>query len=287
MPAASPRRPSNRAAVIAAAAVAIAAATPAACARPPLCPEAYFDQEIAVPATATTTGFLVQRVSASTAPGQARFAVAITDNKGTIAFDGRGPMPAFVFGRQPFPASRRILYAGLGIEDGVWFPFWLYCADDGRLTEVYGEMTDRDLGLLETVEGTCSPEADFREMRLDIPAHRLGPIALTCGFSANTPPGLATDGIDLGSGRAGTAELGGASATVLPFHTADCRDNCGDRGRGWYELHAIVWDQVAQTVGFSVFYLDDSGVTTSNGIVLPTAVPLTGSFPGATWTLAR
>lgn len=259
------------------------ATTLEACGRVPLCPEVTFDQEIAVPATSTTTKSLVERISAHTVPGPAGVTVSIVDGQGTIAFEGRGPISAFIYGREPFQAAQRILYLGLGIEDGTWFPFWLYCADDGRLTEFYGEMTDRDVGVLETVEGTCSPTADFREMPIEIPAHSLRHVALTCGFSATSTP--AADRIDLHGSRAGRMDLAGIPSTVLPFHAVDCRTTCGPRG--WYELHAIVWDPVAQTVGFTIFYLDNYRGVRVNGFLLPSASPLTSPFPNTVWTLDR
>ena len=146
------------------------------------------------------------------------------------------------------------LFAGLGVKDGVWYPFWLYCSDDGRLTEFDGEMTDRDVAVLTSVEGTCvlsRVDAPFT-----IPPHSLRNVALSCGFTVTTPVGARA--IDLGSSRAGSADIGaGRSAVVLPFHTVDCRE-CGSPG--WYELHALVADPGAQWAAFVVYYLDDPGV---------------------------
>jgi hypothetical protein len=149
--------------------IAANAVAPVGCERPPLCPEVPFDQEIAVPATSTTTKFLVERFSAHTNAAHSAIAVSIVDNQGTIFFEGRGPLPAFVYVREPFPAAASTLYAGIAVEDGAWFPFWLYCADDGRLTTFYGEMTDRALAVLTPVDGSCVPTADWREMQVDVP----------------------------------------------------------------------------------------------------------------------
>jgi hypothetical protein len=258
-------------------------ATLAACRRVPLCQEVHFDTEIAVPATSTTVAPIVDRFSAQMTSGPPGLAVTIVDNKGTIAFEGRGPIPAFIYQRVPYPALQRMVYSGLGIEDGTWYPFWLDCTEDGRLTNFEGEMTDSDLGVLETVEGTCSPTGDFQAFPLDIPAHSLRNVALTCGFSVTAPPGARE--IDLGGSRPGSIAFSGSSATVLPFHTVDCREGCGSPG--WFELHTIVWDPVGQSVGFAIFYLDDTGVSLSNAFFLPGAVPFDELFPGATWALNR
>ena len=79
----------------------------------------------------------------------------------------------------------------------------------------------------------------------------------------------------------------GSDSIALPFFTDDCRTGCGTPG--WYELHAIVWNQAQQKVGFQVVYLDATGVSLGgNGIELPDGT-ITGSgpFAGATWSLSR
>lgn len=252
--------------------------------RPPLCPEVYSEAEIPVPATNMTLDLMFDPISAQTTAGPAGTTVAITNNQGTVAFEGRGPFPAFIFSKISAPPGQPTLYSGLGIEDGTWFPFWLYCTDDGRLTWIDGEMTDRDLGVTVQVEGTCSTMMGSRTITVEVPAHSLRSIALTCGFDVVSTSGSPL--INLQSSRAGSIDFGqGDSVTVLPFHTVDCRTDCGSPG--WYELHAVVWDSVEQTVGFNVFYLAGSGVSESDGLVLPTLAQDIETFPNATWTLER
>jgi hypothetical protein len=251
----------------------------------PSCPETYFSSEIPVPATSTVFAYKVERFSAQIAAGQGDVSLSITDNHGTVAFDGKGPMPALIFATQPYPAVSRTLYAGLGIADGAWYPFWLYCDADGRLTRFFGEMTDQDRDFAVNLDGTCAPTGESFDLTIDVPAHSLRHVALTCGFSVSSPPGPSA--IDLGDSRAGSMDFAGNSATVLPFHTIDCRSGCGSQS--WVEIHSIVWDPIRQDVGFTIFYLfvGQSGVSTGNGIMLPLATTMAQSLPNAMWTLER
>jgi hypothetical protein len=109
---------------------------------PPVCPDVHYDQDIPTPAVNATLE-LTARISARTDPGTDGVTVNIVDNTGTVAFGGRGPIPAFIYASSPWPAINRTLFAGLGVADGVWYPFWLYCTYDGVLTQLDGEMTDR------------------------------------------------------------------------------------------------------------------------------------------------
>jgi hypothetical protein len=254
------------------------------CARPPECPDVHFDQTIEVPATSTTLLPSVPRFSGELTAGPPGMAVSIVDNFGTVAFEGRGPAPAFIYAQIPYPALARTLYAGLGIDDGVWLPFWLYCSDDGHLTRFDGEMTDRDLDVLEDVQGTCAVSTELLAVPLDIPTHSLRNVALTCGFSVSTPAGVLPT-VDLVGSRPGTLDVSGVALTALPFHTVDCREGCGSPG--WYEVHAVLWNPTAPSVGFGVFYLDQTGVSLNDGISLPDASPISVALPGSTWTLSR
>jgi hypothetical protein len=253
------------------------------CERAPLCPDVFFDTPIPVPAVNLTlppTSFPINAVTTSAPAG---VAVTIASNQGTIVFDGRGPLPAFIYERIPFPAADSTLYAGLGIADGAWIPFYLYCSSDGRLTQVAGEMTDRDLGLQYAVEGTCTYDNVAPMAPVVIPAHTLNPVALTCGVTATAP---APQELDLSGGVPGTITLAGDSAVVLPFHTIDCRTGCGSPG--WYEVHSIVWDQSRSMVAFAVIYLQEAGVEFDDGLILPSGNLLNGDqFPNATWSVTR
>jgi hypothetical protein len=202
----------------------------AGCERPPLCPDVHYTLDVDVPPTTGVTLAPVQRLNAhgNGGPGGNLIQISITDNQGTMAFEGRGPVPAFIYERRSWPERGTTLYAGLGLDVGVWYPFWLYCAPDGRLTHFYGEMTDTDLGVLYPVTGNCEMAGDFVELPLNLPAASLRNIALTCGFSVTTS--AAGRQIDLAASRPGTFSFDSETATVLPFHIVDCTDGCGSPG---------------------------------------------------------
>jgi hypothetical protein len=221
-------------------------------------------------------------IDAATVAGATGTTVSIASNQGTVGFGGRGPFPAFLYIRIPFAAANSTLYGGLGVESGTWYPFYLYCSADGRLTRVYGEMTNRDVAVDDNVVGTCTDQGVAPMAPVSLAANTLSPVALTCGFSVHGPG----SSIDLEGSQNGNVTFLGTDSIAPPFHTVDCRTGCGTPW--WYELHTIVWNQVQQAVGFEIIYLDDTGVSTGDGIELPDGNMTTeGAFPGATWSLSR
>jgi hypothetical protein len=243
----------------------------------------YSNVAVSVPAgTYAPTVAPFAPINATVATSATGTTVSIAGNQGTVSFGGRGPFPAFVYSRTPFPAANSIVYTGLGVESGRWYPFFLYCSSDGRLTRFYGEMTDRDIAVFDEVNGTCTDKGVPFLAQVSLPANTLSPVALTCGFSVHGP----SSSIDLEGSQNGTVTFLGTDSIALPFHTVDCRTDCGTPG--WFEIHMIVWNQVQQTVGFEIVYLFDSGVTTGDGIELPDGNMTTqGTFTGATWSLSR
>jgi hypothetical protein len=254
-----------------------------ACQPAPLCPDVYSNVAVSVPA-GTYAPFVppFPPINAATTAGAMGTTVSISSNQGTVSFGGRGPFQAFVYSRTPFPAANSIVYTGLGVESGTWYPFFLYCSADGRLTRVYGEMTDRDIAVFDYVDGTCTDQDVAFMPPVSLSANTLSPVALTCGFSVHGPG----SSIDLEGSQNGSLTFLGTDSIALPFHAVDCRTGCGTPG--WYELHTIVWSQARQAVGFEIIYLNDAGVSTGDGIELPDATMTTvGPFSGATWSLSR
>jgi hypothetical protein len=252
---------------------------------PAPCPTVLADAQIQVPASSIAPSIIPSfpSINAATTAAPAGVMVSIVANQGTVSYGGRGPFPAFIYDRGAIADD--ILYGGLGVMNGVWFPFWLYCTADGRLTDIFGEMSDRDTDVFPTVEGTCTIRNDGYMTTVSVPAHTLSPVALTCGFTVTAP---APDGLDLTSSKVGTGYLWGDVASVYPFHAVDCRSGCGSPG--WYELHSIIWDPAKQVAAFGIFYLEDRGVSLGgNGIALPTGQNAGDGMlvSGATYSLTR
>ena len=256
-----------------------------ACQPPPSCPNVYSNVAVSVPAGTFAPNVPPFRpINAATTAAPKGTTVSIVSNQGTVSFGGRGPFPAFVYNRVPFPAAAAITYSGLGVENGTWFPFVLYCSGDGRLTKVFGERTDQDVAVFDDVEGPCTDQGVASMAPIPLAANTLSPVALTCGFSVHGPPPAL---VDLESSQNGRIAFYAGEAIALPFHTVDCRAGCGTPG--WYELHTIVWNQAQQEVGFQIVYLDATGVSLGgNGIEFPDGtITGTGPFAGATWSLSR
>jgi hypothetical protein len=259
---------------------------PAAAPPPFSCPAAVYDQAISVAATSTTM-LIDTRATVHTASGTDGISVDITDNQGTVAFWGSGPVPAFLYKRIPWPDVNYTLLAGLGVTDGAWLPFWLYCASDGTLGRFYAERTDGTATLNQVITGSCNEVLGDWYMPVDVPAHSLRGIPLTCGFTVNAPSWDAP--LNLGSSSAGTASINGLPATALVFSTTDCRTGCGSSS--WFELHSILWQPSSGQVGFAIWYLAGdtagTGVSAANGLLLPAAGWTDILHPMATWTLTR
>jgi hypothetical protein len=77
------------------------------------------------------------------------------------------------------------LYAGLGVTDGAWLFFWLYCASDGTLGRFYGERTDAVWTLNQPIQGSCNEESIQWDMPDRHPA--ISPVA--AGLHARTSDG--------------------------------------------------------------------------------------------------
>jgi len=149
----------------------------------PLCPDVYSNVAVSVPAATYAPQLqLFAPINAATAAGATGTTVSIVSNQGTVSYGGRGPFQAFIFNRVPLPAANSILYGGLGVENGTWFPFYLYCDGDGRLTKIQGEMTDRDSVVFDALDGTCTDQGVAPMAPVSLAANTLSPVALTCGF---------------------------------------------------------------------------------------------------------
>jgi hypothetical protein len=276
-----------------------------ACASPPPCPNDHYDGSIAVPETDATVTEQFRISAHLQTPGQT-VGISIEDNQGTVQFGGSQPLAAFVYGRTEWPQIQRTLFQGVGVGDDAWYPFWLYCTADGRLTSVFWETTNSPGGTMLDVDGSCVDLPDSVDLHLHLPAHHLNNVAMTCGFSVLDPTpaivGSSAPELSIQSSQPGQF-YDGDFWTVLPFSTVDCRWGCSDgRGASWYEIHTIMWnvgDPASSDnptppgqVAFTIFYLPTDGsvrgIYQDYGVVLP-EVGAIGfqDFPAAAWTISR
>jgi hypothetical protein len=267
------------------AALAMLGALPACGDNRPTCPAATYPGTIPTPAVSTTIP-LSERLSARSEPDGSGIVIDITDDRGTISFAGRGPIPAFIYRGNRWGTTNQTVYAGIGITASAWHPFYLYCDPAGRLTEFYGEMTDRTEAVYATVTGSCTVTEENWDLPVDVPAGNLDNVALACGFEVHRPSSDLP--LDLVASRPGRMPFEGQFADVFVFSTVDCRGGCGE-AHGWFELHSIITDSHSKELGFVIWYLypDDraQGVVVANSIFFPSGAPLTTSFPGAVWSL--
>ena len=251
---------------------------------PPWCPTAIYDQPIDVAATRGTLPVGV-RAAVRTTDGTGGVAIDIVDNKGTVDFGGGGPVPAFIYQLVPWPDIGYTLLSGMGLADGAWVPFWLYCTPDGTLDYLYAERTDRTTPFRKFVFGTCDMRAEAWDLPLDVPAHTLRNVALACGFTVATPAEDAP--LVLEGSKPGVTTIDGQPATALVFAAVDCRTGCGEAP--WFELHSLVWQPTTGRVGFAIWYLfgdaTGRGVNANDVVTLPAPEWLQLPFPSATWTL--
>ena len=218
------------------------------CARP----VTTFDEEgIPVPPVhLSTPGFF--RFGAHVPPGPEGVQVDIEDGQGTVSFDDTGPMRAFIFNQTDWTDIDRTLFQGLAVKEGAWFPFWLYCTDDGKLDRFWAERTDWPGWTGVVVDGTCAPTSEASTTVIDLPANILRNVALTCGFEVTTATGI-NGQVDLPQLASGQIIYPGYSASIFVFNSYDCRTDCGSRN--WFELHSLMWDSSRNVVGFQIRYL--------------------------------
>jgi hypothetical protein len=257
----------------------------ASCGGTPTCPAVYANPQIQVPASTFALPDVnwFSPINAATTSAPDGVMVSIVASQGTVAYGGRGPFQSFLYERLGgYPTPDTNTYFGLGIEDGVWFPFWLQCTTDGRLTQIFAEETDRDVDFGYFVAGTCTDQGVGPMQTISVPAHTLSPIALTCGFTVSSS---GPSGPNLMSSSVGSMHwLGGDLTAVYPFHTVDCRyGGCGSTGT-WYEIHSVLWDPTMQVAGFGIIYLQNmtvslgaAGVDLSDGMIPGDGTPIGGA----------
>src|SRR5262245_21038907 len=190
-----------------------------------------------VVAATSKTMLIDAHVGAQVTEASAGIRVDIQDNRGTVAFGGGDPAPAIIYRRVPWPGTDVTLLSGIGVTDGAWLLFWLYCSADGIVDRFYGERTDATMVWDVNVAGSCDQLPMLWEMPVELPMHTLRNLPMSCGFEVSNPSWDTP--LSLRGSMPGTATLQGLPATAIVFGTADCRTKCP---RPFYELHSVLWE---------------------------------------------
>jgi hypothetical protein len=208
-------------------------------------------------------------------------AFSLAHGAGTIELDKRS-VPIAVYHRQMFddPTYDLRLYQALAVErDRIWI-LWFYCTVSSNLLDgIYYEATDGTAVTFEYGSGTCQDLGMTSTVAVQFPAIDLAPPPLLDGYRID---GAA---VKLDGAQPGTVTLGGAPLTVYAFNTVDCRTDCGTPG--WFELHALLWDEASHRLCFGIFYLrndDPDHVQLAWSLTLPSLVDPAGRMTSpATW----
>lgn len=185
----------------------------------------------------------------------------LTDNVGYVVVDGE-QLPTFGYRRQEWNEFGLVLVQSLAVREDAIFPLWFYCTGS-QLDGVYVQGTD---GMPSTwipaSSGTCDIESAPATTAVELPDLRLPHPAPDHAFEV-------TGELNISPGENGTFTSDGRDWQVFGFETIDCTMECGMPG--WWELHAILWEEVTRELCFSIFYLfeGDREMSVSYSICLP------------------
>lgn len=204
--------------------------------------------------------------------------VELTDNSGWIRLGGE-QISAFAYRLQNWDAQGQTLVQTLAVRGDALYVLWLYCSDS-TLDGAYYEGTDgTPMTWVPANSGTCDLSTETRNVQVDLPAVSFAKPSADHAFEV-------TGGdLEIRPGKAGTFEADPRDWTVFGFETVDCTSGCGDPG--WWELHAILWNEQARELCFSIFYLFEGtrDPRVSYSMCLPSARDKIGDRTiGGTWS---
>lgn len=182
-----------------------------------------------------------------------------------------------VYQRIEWPEVNRDLYQTLAVTTDAIYVLWFYCAGS-QLEELWVEGTDGTRLAWEPATGSCTYSAEPSSRLIELPAIEMP--------WPEDPSGFQLDGelLQLDGARPGRVTIDGVEMMLLPFERVNCA-SCPPMG--WYELHALLWDEAAQRLCFGIFYLwrDNPGtIDFAYGFCLPDLQPLETTTFAATWT---
>jgi len=182
-----------------------------------------------------------------------------------------------VYHRVEWPDIGRELYQTIAVASDRLYVLWFYCSGSA-LEELWVEGTDGTRLAWEPATGSCTYTPEPSTRLLELPAVDMEWPEDRSGFLLDGAE-LQLDGT--GPGR---ATIEGVEMTLLPFERVNCT-SCPPSG--WYELHALLWDEPAQRLCFGIFYLwpDDPGtIDFDYGFCLPDLQPLAPATFLASWS---
>ena len=208
-------------------------------------------------------------------------AVKLDASAGDVVVDGIRTSAAVV-GRTDFFDEE--VYEVLAVSADRWDVLWIYCRQ-GAVRGAYVESTATPgaVAAEPMIGGTCAEHPDAASVHARFPAFGIAPPALPSSSRLT----LAGSGLSYDGHGPGKITAFGRTLELYPFGLVDCTKGCGDRG--WYEVHALMWDAAGSTASFGVLYLDedaDRSIDLAYTISLPRLYRDADEiyFPHATWS---
>lgn len=243
-----------------------------------------------IAASTETAGELIIEIPATEAPlsnpfsidsigvGLTRFqSVVLHDGVGEIILNGEH-IPLAVYQYAPWPEFDLEWFQALAVAEDRLYVVWLYC-QGASLVGYWIEGTDQTRLVWEDALGTCRRSNTATTTIVRFPALTMTPPALEPHWTISGP------NVDYDGLSPGFIALPDADFSVYPFQGVDCSD-CG--APGWYELHALLWDESRRRLCFAIFYFHDeepNQVALQYSLTLPDLSDPSGySVFSATWT---
>lgn len=170
---------------------------------------------------------------------------SILDNVGTIEINGR-THGILIYETSPWDEFDLIWYQGLVFAADRWYWIVFYCSDESVDTIWYAG-TDCTPLQWEEATGTCDFEGAPVTVQAKFPATDMPVAQSVTGYSFVGPD------ISLNETGRGFVVLDGIEMKLMVFEDADCTSGkCGSSS--WYEMHAVLWDELAPRACFAIFY---------------------------------
>ena len=224
-------------------------------------------------------------------------AISLEHGIGTIELKGE-TANAFLFAHSAVPAGdddggasngggasqSEVDYQIIAAQPERLIMMWITC-EASDLAWVYYETTDGIASEKEMpASGSCTAASTNVTEAVSLPPVGIDPPAVVSGFTIEGAD-IAFDGA-----HPGTANLGGETFSLYPFHVIDC-STCSQTG--WQELHSLLWNPQNGSACLGILYLqanDPARVELGWILRLPSVSSFVKNgtqFYDATWTQAK